>query len=176
MNVVSLSSSGSHGRRLRGTDHLFIGIADSRSAMVGAKLSLLLNHGAIWLRWTPRAARETTLRFAATKVAAEGGHVGSPLGVLRVFLKLEVSCNPSPTLAISVRSLFASEFGQPYHLDETAARANAIKGLAASGWRTAAIAMRLAVEVRPVRAAPAWGSVWTTYGSLRPAPRRCDPH
>ena len=30
--------------------------------MVGAKLSLQLNHGAIWLRWTPRAARETTLR------------------------------------------------------------------------------------------------------------------
>ena len=69
---------------------------------------------------TARSERNDTTIFAATKVAAEGGHVGSPLEVLRVFLKLEVSCNPSP-LAISVRSLFASEFGQPYHLDEPAA-------------------------------------------------------
>jgi acyl dehydratase len=45
---------------------------------------------------------------------------------------------------------FASEFDpQPYHLDETAAERTPLKGLAASGWHTAAIAMRLAVEVRP---------------------------
>ena len=44
---------------------------------------------------------------------------------------------------------FASEFDpQPYHLDEAAAEGTPFKGLAASGWHTAAIAMRLAVEVR----------------------------
>jgi acyl dehydratase len=39
---------------------------------------------------------------------------------------------------------FAAEFDpQPFHLGETAARASIFKGLAASGWHTAAIAMRL---------------------------------
>jgi hypothetical protein len=46
---------------------------------------------------TARSERNDTTIFAATKVAAGGGHVGSPLEVLRVFLKLEVSCNPSPS-------------------------------------------------------------------------------
>jgi len=42
---------------------------------------------------------------------------------------------------------FAVEFDpQPYHLDEEAAERTPFKGLAASGWHTAAIAMRLAVE------------------------------
>jgi acyl dehydratase len=41
---------------------------------------------------------------------------------------------------------FAGEFDpQPFHLDETAAQASIFKGLAASGWHTAAIAMRLLV-------------------------------
>ncbi len=41
---------------------------------------------------------------------------------------------------------FATEFDpQPFHLDEIAARASIFKGLAASGWHTAAIAMRLLV-------------------------------
>ena len=41
---------------------------------------------------------------------------------------------------------FAAEFDpQPFHLDETTARASIFKGLAASGWHTAAIAMRLLV-------------------------------
>jgi acyl dehydratase len=53
---------------------------------------------------------------------------------------------------------FASEFDpQPYHLDETAAERTPLKGLAASGWHTAAIAMRLAVEVRPFGPHPLLG-------------------
>ena len=53
---------------------------------------------------------------------------------------------------------FASEFDpQPYHLDETAAEQTPLKGLAASGWHTAAIAMRLAVEVRPFGPHPLLG-------------------
>jgi acyl dehydratase len=39
---------------------------------------------------------------------------------------------------------FAAEFDpQPFHLDETAAAGSIFKGLAASGWHTAAVAMRL---------------------------------
>ena len=42
---------------------------------------------------------------------------------------------------------FAAEFDpQPFHLDERAAQASIFKGLAASGWHTAAIAMRLLVD------------------------------
>ena len=42
---------------------------------------------------------------------------------------------------------FAAEFDpQPFHLDENAARASFFGGLAASGWHTAAMTMRLLVE------------------------------
>ena len=45
---------------------------------------------------------------------------------------------------------FASEFDpQPMHLDEDAAAKTLFKGLAASGWHTAAIAMNHAVQIRP---------------------------
>jgi acyl dehydratase len=41
---------------------------------------------------------------------------------------------------------FAAEFDpQPFHIDESAANASVFKGLAASGWHTAAVAMRLLV-------------------------------
>jgi acyl dehydratase len=42
---------------------------------------------------------------------------------------------------------FASQFDpQPYHLDEEAASKSVFKGLAASGWHTAALTMRLLVQ------------------------------
>lgn len=42
---------------------------------------------------------------------------------------------------------FASEFDpQPFHVDEEAAKGTFFKGLAASGWHTASIAMKLLVE------------------------------
>src|SRR3954468_12648752 len=42
---------------------------------------------------------------------------------------------------------FAAEFDpQPFHLDDAAARATLFGGLAASGWHTAAMTMRLLVE------------------------------
>src|SRR6185369_16742625 len=41
---------------------------------------------------------------------------------------------------------FAAEFDpQPFHMDDTAAQASVFRGLAASGWHTAAITMRLLV-------------------------------
>ena len=47
---------------------------------------------------------------------------------------------------------FATEFDpQPFHLDEDAAKASFFQGLAASGWHTAALTMRLLVtgEFKP---------------------------
>jgi acyl dehydratase len=42
---------------------------------------------------------------------------------------------------------FAAEFDpQPFHLDDSVARASLFGGLAASGWHTAAMTMRLLVE------------------------------
>lgn len=46
---------------------------------------------------------------------------------------------------------FASEFDpQPFHLDEDAARDSLFQGLAASGWHTVAITMRLLVDSMPL--------------------------
>ena len=48
---------------------------------------------------------------------------------------------------------FAAEFDpQPFHLDDQAAAASMFRGLAASGWHTAAMTMRLVVEsdLKPV--------------------------
>ena len=45
---------------------------------------------------------------------------------------------------------FAAEFDpQPFHLDEDAARDSLFGGLAASGWHTAALSMRLLVDGLP---------------------------
>jgi acyl dehydratase len=45
---------------------------------------------------------------------------------------------------------FAAEFDpQPFHLDEAAAQRSVFRGLAASGWHTAAVTMRLMVESLP---------------------------
>jgi hypothetical protein len=46
---------------------------------------------------------------------------------------------------------------QPFHLDEAAAEKTAFKGLAASGWHTAAIAMGLCVQARPFGPHPLMG-------------------
>jgi acyl dehydratase len=54
---------------------------------------------------------------------------------------------------------FAAEFDpQPFHLDEAAAENTVFQGLAASGWHTAAIAMNLAVRVRPFGPHPLLGA------------------
>jgi acyl dehydratase len=54
---------------------------------------------------------------------------------------------------------FAAEFDpQPFHLDEEAAKSTILKGLAASGWHTAAVAMRLVAETRPFGPHPMFGA------------------
>ena len=66
---------------------------------------------------------------------------------------------------------FAAEFDpQPFHLDENAAAASLFKGLAASGWHTAAITMRLLVASD---LQPAAGIVGAGFDELRwPLPVR----
>src|SRR2546428_1127981 len=66
---------------------------------------------------------------------------------------------------------FAAEFDpQPFHLDDAAARDTIFRGLAASGWHTAAITMRLLVE-SDVK--PAGGIVGAGFDEFRwPKPVR----
>jgi acyl dehydratase len=66
---------------------------------------------------------------------------------------------------------FAVEFDpQPFHLDEAAAQATVFGGLAASGWHTAALTMRLLVDSE---FKPAGGIVGAGFEELRwPRPVR----
>lgn len=66
---------------------------------------------------------------------------------------------------------FAAEFDpQPFHLDEEAARGSLFGGLAASGWHTAALTMRLLVESD---FQPAGGRIGASFDALRwPQPVR----
>ncbi len=66
---------------------------------------------------------------------------------------------------------FAAEFDpQPFHLDEAAARDSVFRGLAASGWHTAALTMRLLVESE---LKPAGGIVGAGFDEFRwPRPVR----
>jgi acyl dehydratase len=66
---------------------------------------------------------------------------------------------------------FAAEFDpQPFHLDERAAADSIFRGLAASGWHTAAITMRLLVDSDLT---PAGGIVGAGFDELRwPRPVR----
>ncbi len=66
---------------------------------------------------------------------------------------------------------FAAEFDpQPFHLDDVAARNSLFQGLAASGWHTAAVTMRLLVDSE---FKPAGGIVGAGFDELRwPLPVR----
>src|SRR4029453_19242215 len=66
---------------------------------------------------------------------------------------------------------FAAEFDpQPFHLDESTAKETFFKGLAASGWHTAAITMRLLVDGE---LKPAGGVIGAGFDEMRwPKPVR----
>ncbi|ABQ30867.1 hypothetical protein ACMV_17060 [Acidiphilium multivorum AIU301] len=52
--------------------------------------------------------------------------------------------------AAAIREFAARYDPQPFHLDDAAARTTLFGGLAASGWHTAAVTMRLLVESVPI--------------------------
>src|SRR5215467_12940719 len=59
---------------------------------------------------------------------------------------------------------FAAEFDpQPFHLDDDAARNSIFRGLAASGWHTAALTMRLLVESEPSPLVASWAPASTNF-------------
>jgi acyl dehydratase len=68
---------------------------------------------------------------------------------------------------------FAREFDpQPFHLDDDAARSSIFGGLAASGWHTAALTMRLLADSE---LEPAGGLIGAGFDELRwPRPVRPD--
>jgi acyl dehydratase len=60
-----------------------------------------------------------------------------------IHVGLRFTAGPISVTAAEIKS-FAAEFDpQPFHLDETAAEATLFRGLAASGWHTAALTMRM---------------------------------
>src|SRR5208282_6736542 len=78
----------------------------------------------------------------------------------------------SATHALDERQIktFAGEFDpQPFHLDEASAKGTLFAGLAASGWHTAAVTMRLLVD----GGAPIAGAVIGAGGEISwPRPTR----
>ena len=79
----------------------------------------------------------------------------------------------SGRLTVSAEDIkaFAAQFDpQPFHQDEAAAKATMFGGLAASGWHTAALTMRLSVASQ---LAPAGGIIGAGFEELRwPLPVR----
>ncbi len=76
-----------------------------------------------------------------------------PLRYLEDYEVGQVFPSPGPLLVTAEAiKAFAAEFDpQPFHLDEETAKPTFFRGLAASGWHTAALTMRLLVdgELRP---------------------------
>ncbi len=94
-------------------------------------------------RTNAAAVNSGTARAAATSPAAENSREYLSLDDLRVGQKFS-----SGTYFMDVGRMksFADEFDpQPFHLDEAAGRNSVFRGLAASGWHTAAATMRLMV-------------------------------
>jgi acyl dehydratase len=85
---------------------------------------------------------------------------------IRYFEDLRVGQKfASPSLRVDTEAIkgFAEQFDpQPFHLDEAQARDSVFAGLAASGWHTAALSMRLCVasDFRPA------GGILGTGGEL----------
>ena len=72
--------------------------------------------------------------------------------------------------APEIKEFAASYDPQPFHLDETAAAASLFAGLAASGWHTAALTMRLVVgsEFRPAGGILGFGGELVWARPVRP--------
>ena len=106
-----------------------------------------------------RAPSDTLVRYHRVMRYLEDFEVGQTFG--------------SSTLRVDEEGIkrFAAEFDpQPFHLDDAAARRTLFGGLAASGWHTAALTMRLLVQ-SDVK--PAGGIVGAGFDEFRwPRPVR----
>lgn len=79
--------------------------------------------------------------------------------------------SPSLRVDAAASTAFAAEFDpQPFHLDDAAARQTIFQGLAASGWHTAALTMRLCVgsDFRPAGGILGVGGELTWLRPVRP--------
>ncbi len=65
--------------------------------------------------------------------------------------------------AVQIKEFAARFDPQPFHLDERAAEASFFAGLAASGWHTAALTMRLIVDSVPLAGGVIGGGVEVTW-------------
>jgi acyl dehydratase len=77
----------------------------------------------------------------------------------------------TPTVEVTPEDVrdFASRYDpQPFHLDEAAAKASVFGGLAASGWHTAALTMRMMVDGRVAGDGPLLGLGVEDLRWLRP--------
>ena len=80
-------------------------------------------------------------------------------------------CSGSKRVDLAEITRFAAEYDpQPFHLDDGAAQRTVFGGLAASGWHTAAMTMRLIVdsEFRPAGGTLGFGGELTWLKPVRP--------
>ena len=73
---------------------------------------------------------------------------------------------PHPLDAEQIKRFAAEYDPQPFHLDEEAAKGSLFGGLAASGWHTAAMTMRMLVDSVPL----ADGLIGPSFSSPGPSP------
>jgi acyl dehydratase len=115
--------------------------APREKALAAALKCEILEHSNTRTRTFERAALTAGDR---RRIMAQTGRPALYLEDLRVGQRFE---SGSHTLTAAEIKAFAAQFDpQPFHLDERAAADTLFKGLAASGWHTAAITMRLNVE------------------------------
>ncbi len=72
------------------------------------------------------------------------------LGLGDLAVGQRFTSGPQAITAEEIKRFAAAYDPQPFHLDEAAAQTTFFAGLAASGWHTAAITMRLIVESLPL--------------------------
>jgi acyl dehydratase len=69
------------------------------------------------------------------------------------------AAGPIAVTAAEIKGFAAAFDPQPFHVDEVAAEATPFAGLAASGWHTGAMTMRLLVEALPIAGGVIGGGV-----------------
>ena len=88
---------------------------------------------------------------ATFEVASENAMIKKPVLYLDDLQVGQRFISETQTIEASKIKEFAAEFDpQPFHLDESAAGESVFRGLAASGWHTAAVTMRLLTGSLPL--------------------------